>query len=457
MDGLPMEGPRESSSFSVTKPPEKIYSNSNLSPKVVDCNASATVKPASDQTFLENEKVGTNFFITETLLGHGSYGGVFLATDENERKVAVKCCELDEFGIPNILETSIMSSIVHPYLNRALRIHADANDLYIIQEMAETDLCQKTRRDAGNYRPTLEELKSWCWCLSQALSALHHDDIIHADIKASNVLYYKNKFIRLTDFTLSTKKWHPDEKYNHSVGTCTHRPLECLARRYWDKPLDIWSLGCTFYEIAYGLLLFPYQGSLEPTKIKNRETKLRLRYRSMNAILEWNQNHPISSSHTDLMPYKINYIPPTLCKASKNPEMATFNDLLFRMLIVDPDRRPTILEVLAHPFFRDSPPPPTYLTVRRPLNRISIAEQARVTRHIQRSTSNSLIQNLAFSLYSRCNNMSHITETHRALTCVWIASKIINSRNMPKNPPSDEILAFEREICHNLTFHLHYT
>src|SRR5205809_381462 len=97
------------------------------------------------------ENMGYNFIISDKLLGHGSYGDVYLATNENGKKIAIKCCDIDEFDIPNILETSIMSSFLHPYLNRAFRIHASDTKLYILQELAKIDLAHHTRRDKNDY------------------------------------------------------------------------------------------------------------------------------------------------------------------------------------------------------------------------------------------------------------------------------------------------------------------
>ena len=403
-------------------------------------------------------EVGSSFILSDKLLGHGSYGDVFLATDENGKQVAVKCCNMDSTGIPNILEASIMGSMVHPYLNRALRILASDTKLYIIQELAQTDLAQYTRRDKVNHKPTIEELKKWCYCLSQAVSALHLDNIIHADIKASNVLLYFDGSIRLTDYTLATKKWSPGEKFTHNVCTCTHRPLECLMRRSWDESLDIWSLGCTFYEIAYGEILFPYQGMLEPDqKIKNKDSKIRLRNRSINAIIDWatrGPNPPTSYEVIGTTQFPIDYVPFMLCEDFSRPEMSTFNNLLCKMLVVDPSRRLTISQVLSHPFFEQMRAP-MYLSVKRPLNKIPLAEQARASRYIQRYTNNTIIQALALNLYCQCNDLDYISEHIRAAVCTWISSKIVvgGPPTIPLSP--NQILSTEREICHNVLFRLH--
>jgi serine/threonine protein kinase len=411
-------------------------------------NGTVSSKIYNDDHSLLND-VGYSFVISDKLLGHGSYGDVFLATDENSNTLAVKCCDIDATGIPNILEASIMGSVIHPHLNRALRIQASDTKLYIIQELAVSDLAQHTRRDKGNHKPTIDELRQWSFCLVQAVSALHKDNIIHADIKASNILLYSDGSIRLTDYTLATKKWSHDEKFTHNVCTCTHRPLECLLRRPWDESLDIWSLGCTLYEIAYGELLFPYQGVLDTEhKPRDREAKTRLRNRAINTIIDWSSrgpNPPTPYEVVGIHQYPIDYIPFILCEDFKRPEMSGFNDLLCKMLIVDPRLRPTIKEIINHPFF-NSMKSPIYLSVKRPLNKIAVTEQY---------TNNSSIQAVALNLYCKCNDIHVISEHIRAAACTWIASKLVVGYPPTITLPLNQILSAEREICHNLLFRLH--
>ena len=399
-----------------------------------------------------------SFIISDFLLGHGSFGQVYLANDEKGKKYAVKCCDIDAHGIPNILEASIMGSIIHPYLNRALRIQASDTKLYIIQPLAETDLAQHTRKSKGGQTPTLEELRVWAFRLTHAVYTLHTEHIIHADIKGSNVLLYHDGAICLTDFTLAVKKWNPTETFSHNVCTCTHRPLENLLRKPWNEALDIWSLGCTFYEIAYGELLFPYQGELEPDpKLKDKNAKIRLRHRSINAILDWALQGPNPIASQDLLGCKkinIDYLPPKLCDNFKRPEMSVFNNLVCSMLNVEANKRPTIHDILRHPFFNGLKAP-MYMSIIRPINKISLSEQARVTRYIQRYSKDPNVQTLAFNIYCRCNDLTTISETIKAASCTWIASKIVLDRPPHITLPLHQILSTEREICHNLNFRLH--
>lgn len=411
--------------------------------------------------------VGISFEVTSHSLGQGSYGSVYTAVDEKGAEYAVKCCKLDETGIPNILEASIMASLRHPHINHALRIHATDGLLYIIQEKAETDLSHHTRIDKSNYQPTLHELQRWCFSIAQGVAALHFDNIIHADIKASNVLLFSTG-VRLTDFTLATKQWYENQTFTHHVCTCTHRPIECLLKKPWDKSLDIWSLGCTFYEIAYGELLFPYQGEMEERGVRDNEAKKRIQDRSINAIIQWGKKGPNAEKYPLDSQYhvskQIDYTSYAFNKDYYKPEMAQFNELLHAMLRVNPQDRISISQVLQHPFFTGLQTVDC-LVHRRPLKDLSIGEHARIYRYVQQDSSNPLIQELAVTIYRMCDNISELitSATSResrerilAAGCVWIAGKVIDGYPPDIRLPQHSILAAEREICHNVNFRIHH-
>lgn len=399
---------------------------------------------------------GYTYDYTTTLLGKGGYGNVYLASDETGKNVAIKCCDVEDEGIPNILEANIMATIVHPNINPALRIHATDKKLYIIQDLAVSDLSHYTKRDKNNYKPSIEELRKWCYDIVQGVAVLHNENIIHGDIKASNVLLFSDGSVKLADFTLAVKKINVDSKFKHTVCTCTHRPLECLMKKDWDESLDIWSLGCTFYEIAYGELLFPYQGSLEKNN-KSKSARKRIRERSINAIIDWSNRGPNSPTSYDVIgcnQYPLKYIPFVICEDYNDPIMKQFNELFLKMVEVDPNKRPTIKEVLNDPFFTECSllKPNTYSKIIRPVNKLPLDEQARVIRYIERYSTNTTVQTLALSIYSKCNDLSEHKEQLKAGAATWIANKIIIGTTEKIPIQMSVLLQIERDIAHNLVF-----
>ena len=148
-------------------------------------------------------------------LGEGSSGAVYRGSDEHGKAYAVKCIKTNEMGIPNILENSIMMTISHPALNTALHIHTTARETHIFQRLAETDLARHTRRKEKYVSPDL--LREWSYSLVQAVACLHRQKIIHADVKANNVLLFEDQTVKLGDFTLAVRVWDPRHKKSQKI------------------------------------------------------------------------------------------------------------------------------------------------------------------------------------------------------------------------------------------------
>jgi serine/threonine protein kinase len=86
-----------------------------------------------------------------------------------------------------------------------------------------------------------------------AVEYIHSQGVVHRDIKPSNVLVYnvnnQAAEARLCDFGLA-KPYCPREPQTPSTVTSWYRPPEvALGRDDYSFPVDIWSLGCTFFEM----------------------------------------------------------------------------------------------------------------------------------------------------------------------------------------------------------------
>jgi len=350
-----------------------------------------------------------NYVISGNLLGRGAYSNVYPV---DGKPYAIKICKMDkEHGIPHLLELSIMTTISHPYLNKAISIYANFDNLYIIQDLAISDLARYTRSN----KIELNRIKFWCKCLISAISTLHNNNIIHADIKANNVLLFADDLIKLADFTLAVKKRYKNEQFTHNTCTATHRPLEVFKEQLWNESVDIWSLGCTLYEITYGELLFSYQ------EHDDREKRKKL---YINNIKNFNPNN-----------------------VKLNPEFNELNDLIFSMLIIDHKNRPTIKMLSKCNFLKTS-----YKLIKCKLRKLSAEEKIQFINDIQFISEKYIIK-LALDIYSRLPKVND--EKLTAITCAWIAHKLIY--DIPPDVCSNMtqlILEKEIEICHNMNFYL---
>lgn len=375
---------------------------------------------------------------TSSIIGTGGYGTVLKCIDKNGIEMAVKKICTNDDGIPCLMEISIMSTINHPFINKAYEIHCEPNMIYIIQELAISDL----RAYRNIHNPCIDQIIKWFYQISSGLHHLHELDIIHGDIKSSNILIYKDLTIKLSDFTLSTKNnW----SNNYFACTSSHRPLEILLNQgRWDKSIDIWSLGCTFFEIIYGYNLFSCQKTDQ----------------CINSIIDWSNNELVKANSNlklkDII-YHSYIIPnPFIIDDSIKGKL---NLLILSLLKINYKDRPSISSILNNSLFDIYKIEQINLEIEGQIyNNLSKRTQSRIKNIIMKFTENNIVIDHSLYLYSRLNKLYSISDDLKIETCIWISHKLIYKYSLPQNKlnyPYYKISETERIICYHLGFKIH--
>lgn len=117
-----------------------------------------------------------------------------------------------------------------------------------------------------------EEKRTWAFVRSIALQVvagmihLHRENIIHRDLAARNILIDDNDGVRITDFGLArfveSSALSADTKSN--MGAVAWMSPEAVTKRRYSAKSDVWSFGCTLWELCTGEL--PFSG-LEPIHV----------------------------------------------------------------------------------------------------------------------------------------------------------------------------------------------
>ena len=85
----------------------------------------------------------------------------------------------------------------------------------------------------------------------------HAHRVLHRDLKPQNLLIDKKQRIKLCDFGLARAYGLPIKTYTHEVVTLWYRAPEILlGQKQYSTPVDIWSVGCIFAEMAQKRPLF---------------------------------------------------------------------------------------------------------------------------------------------------------------------------------------------------------
>lgn len=216
----------------------------------------------------------------------------------------------------------------------------DDNRLYLIFEFLSMDLKKYMDSLATDKMLDPELVRSYLYQITNAMLFCHKRRVLHRDLKPQNLLINKEGIIKLADFGLGRSFGIPVRNYTHEIVTLWYRAPEVLlgSPRY-SCPVDIWSIGCIFAEMATRKPLF--QGDSEIDQLFRMFRVLRTPTEDI-----W----PGVTSMPDYKPTFPCWTANQLEKQVKNmtPEAI---DLLQQTLIYNPSKRITAKAMLEHPYF----------------------------------------------------------------------------------------------------------
>ncbi len=113
-------------------------------------------------------------------------------------------------------------------------------------------------------------LKYISYQLFKVLKYIHSAELIHRDLKPTNVLINRECIIKLTDFGLA-KLINNDGVFSDLTSYVSIRwyraPEILLGSTQYSKAVDIWSVGCILAEMFLNKTLFPGNSTLNQIEL----------------------------------------------------------------------------------------------------------------------------------------------------------------------------------------------
>ncbi|XP_077575861.1 serine/threonine-protein kinase PLK1 [Stigmatopora nigra] len=247
-------------------------------------------------------------------LGKGGFAKCYEITDmESQEVFAGKIVPKSLIIKPHQREKMTSEIAIHKALDHINVVgfrgfFQDDDFVFVVLELCKRrSLLELHKRRKAVTEP---EARYYMMQLLRGVQYLHKNCIIHRDLKLGNIFLNDEMDVKIGDFGLATKIEYDGERKKTLCGTPNYIAPEVLCKKGHSYEVDVWSLGCILYTLLVGKPPF------ETTCLK--ETYNRIKKNSYSIPLHV---HPAATT------------------------------LIKRMLHADPEKRPTIGEMLADDFF----------------------------------------------------------------------------------------------------------
>ncbi|KAF9562323.1 U4/U6 small nuclear ribonucleoprotein prp4 [Mortierella alpina] len=319
-------------------------------------------------------------YVVTSVLGKGVFSSVVKARDNKaaNAEVAIKILRNNETMYKagkkelDILKR-LMENDPHnrKHIIRLERHFDHKGHLCLVFESLSMNLREVLRKFGKDIGLNINAVRVYAQQLFLALSLLKKSNILHADIKPDNILVNDAKnVLKLCD--LGSASDTTENEITPYLVSRFYRAPEIILGLPYDPALDMWSIGCTLYELFTGKILFSGRSNNQMLKhmmdLKGPFSKKMIRkgdfylnhfdedcnflsvevekVTQKDVIRKIQISKPTKDLKARLMPYTTHMAPADVVQVNH------FINLLERCLHLNPEHRITPQEALQHPFIK---------------------------------------------------------------------------------------------------------
>lgn len=310
-------------------------------------------------------------------LGKGMFSGVVRAMDVTSKKlVAIKLIRNNEtMRKAGLKEIEILQKLNEAdpedkkHMIRLVRHFEHKQHLCMVFENLSINLREVLKKFGRDVGINLKAVRAYAQQMFLGLSLMRKCNILHADLKPDNILVNETRnMLKICD--LGSASDASDNEITPYLVSRFYRAPEIILGMPYDFAIDIWSIGCTLYELYTGKILFTGRTNNQMLRsIMECRGKLttKMLKRAQFAHIHFDEMANFRSIEQDKLTGKdviktLSFTKPSrdlrtrLISASKGlteaetKELALFTDLLDRCLALNPEKRCTPHDALKHPF-----------------------------------------------------------------------------------------------------------
>ncbi|ETL90813.1 CMGC/DYRK/PRP4 protein kinase, variant 1 [Phytophthora nicotianae] len=263
---------------------------------------------------------------------------------------------------------------------RLLDSFTHRNHVAMVFEPMQMNVREAMKKFGGKGGISIQAVRIFSKHLLVALNHLESCGVIHADIKPDNMLLdEKQTTIKLCDFGSAFKADNGKQDPTPYLVSRFYRAPEIVLGLAYDKAVDMWSVGCCLYEMFTGKVMFPGSTNNEMLKffmeLKGKiPNKLIKKHRQ--AYIDQFEMEPhftedlkFCSRESDRVTGKpvlrlmdtiktkndlVGSLMAAKSATDDRKQVLELRSLLDRMFTLDPTKRITVRDALAHPFVKGS-------------------------------------------------------------------------------------------------------
>ncbi|XP_054820838.1 receptor-like protein kinase FERONIA isoform X2 [Prosopis cineraria] len=280
---------------------------------------------------IDEIKAATSNFDDIFIVGVGGFGNVYKGyIDDGTVPVAIKRLKQgSQQGFHEFqTEIEMLSQLRHNHLVSLIGYCNDGNEMILVYEFVARGTLSDHIYDTDNPPLSWKQRLGMCLGAARGLHYLHtgaNHNIIHRDVKSTNILIDEKWVAKVSDFGLSKigpigmSKSHISTVVKGSIG---YLDPEYYKRQRLTQKSDVYSFGVVLLEVLCG----------RPPLRRNVE-------KQKSSLVEWVRKcHREGVIHQTVDPFLIESITPECLKA--------FSDMALQCLVEDGNERPSMNDVV---------------------------------------------------------------------------------------------------------------